>query len=487
MLGILGIVLSLALLIFLAYRGWNVIFIAPFCATVALLFNWGDAPLLATYTQTFMPALGNYFAKFFPLFLLGAVFGKLMDDSGSARAIAHRIVQLVGRERSILAVVLACAILTYGGVSLFVVAFSVYPIAVSLFRAADLPKRLIPAAIGLGSFTFTMTALPGTPAIQNAIPMPFFGTTPFAAPGLGLIASAIMLGFGLWWLGRAEARARKAGEGYGVMLDNAPDLVVDDERVREHATGAGEFDPIEIKRGRPSEQGPPILLAVLPLFVVIVVNLVMVKLVLPQLDAGFLAEERWGATSLAAVGGVWAVAVALLAAIITLVLVGWRHLSGLRQTMDAGANASVLPIFSVASLVGFGAVVAAVPAFELVRTWVLSIEGGPLVSLATATNVLAALTGSASGGLTIALDALGGTYMKIAAEAGISPDLLHRVAVIGAGTLDSLPHNGAIVTLLAVCGCTHRESYLDMFMVAIVGALLALVAVIGLGTLLGSF
>jgi H+/gluconate symporter-like permease len=163
------------------------------------------------------------------------------------------------------------------------------------------------------------------------------------------------------------------------------------------------------------------------------------------------------------------------------------HLPALRETMDAGANASVLPAFSVASLVGFGAVVAALPAFAVVKDWVLSIEGGPLVSLAVATNVLAALTGSASGGLTIALDALGDTYMRLASDAGIDPALMHRVAVIGSGTLDSLPHNGAVVTLLAVCGSTHGKSYFDILMVAIVGALLALAAVIILGTTFGSF
>ena len=155
--------------------------------------------------------------------------------------------------------------------------------------------------------------------------------------------------------------------------------------------------------------------------------------------------------------------------------------------MDAGANASVLPALSVASLVGFGAVVAAMPAFAAVRDWVLGIGGGPLVSLAAATNILAALTGSASGGLTIALDALAETYLRLAAEQGIDPGLLHRVAVIGAGTLDSLPHNGAVVTLLAVCGSTHRDSYRDIVMVGIVGAFVALAAVIALGSVVGSF
>ena len=209
--------------------------------------------------------------------------------------------------------------------------------------------------------------------------------------------------------------------------------------------------------------------------------------VLPRLDTSFLAEQRWGATSLSNVAGVWAVVVALAAAVLTLILVNGRRLPALRESMDAGANASVLPALSVASLVGFGAVVAALPAFAVVRDWVLTIDGGPLVSLAVAANILAALTGSASGGLTIALDALGGTYLRLAADLNIDPAVMHRVAVIGAGTLDGLPHNGAVVTLLAVCGSTHREGYFDIVMVGIVGALIALMAVIGLGTVFGSF
>jgi H+/gluconate symporter-like permease len=257
--------------------------------------------------------------------------------------------------------------------------------------------------------------------------------------------------------------------------------------VRERATTAREFDPAEIRHGHRSDKSPPITLAMLPLAVVLGVNLVMSLIILPRLDVSFLAEERWGATSLSAVAGVWAVVTALAAAIATLIAVNRRYLPALRASVDAGANASVLPAFSVASLVGFGAVVAGLPAFAIVRDWVLTIEGGPLVSLAVATNVLAALTGSASGGLTIALDALGETYMQLARTTGIDPALMHRVAVIGSGTLDSLPHNGAVVTLLAVCGSTHRESYLDIVMVAIVGAVLALAAVIALGTAVGSF
>ena len=483
--GFLGILLGLALLVWLAFRGWSVLLLAPAAALLAAAL--AGEPLLAHWTQTFMGSGAHFIARFFPLFLLGAVFGKLMDDSGSVRAIADFMTQQLGPSRAMLTVVLAGAIVTYGGVSLFVAFFVLVPMGQALFRAAAVPHRLIPAAITLGTSTFTMSALPGTPAIQNAIPMPFFGTTPLAAPGLGVIAAAIMLGFGLWWLGRAETAARRKGEGYGKAAPVPVDAAADDQTVRERATTAREFDPAEIHHGWHSNEPPSVMLAALPLLVVVSVNVLMSLLVLPRLDVSFLAEERWGATSLSAVGGVWAVVTALAAAIVTVVAVNLRRLPALRETLDAGANASVLPVLSVASLVGFGAVVAALPAFGMVRDWLLSIEGGPLVSVAVATNVLAALTGSASGGLTIALDALGATYMRIAAESGIDPALLHRIAVIGAGTLDSLPQNGAVVTLLAVCGSTHRESYLDIVMAAIAGPIIALAAVIALGSAFGSF
>jgi H+/gluconate symporter-like permease len=483
--GLAGVLLGLALLVWLAFRGWTVLLLAPAAALLAASF--AGEPLLAHWTQTFMGSAAQFLAQFFPLFLMGALFGKLMEDSGSVSAIARWMTERLGTGRAMLAVVLAGALVTYGGVSLFVAFFVLAPMAEALFRAAAIPRRLMPAAIALGTSTFTMSALPGTPAIQNAIPMPFFGTTPFAAPGLGVIASAIMLVFGLWWLGRAAAAAQRRGEGFGDAAPVPVDAAADDPLVRERTTTAHAFDPAEIHHSQQSATLPPIVLAGLPLVVVVAVNLLMSFVVLPRMDTAFLAEPRWGATSLSAVGGVWSVAVALTAAIVVLLLLMGRRLPNLRQSMDAGANAAVLPAFSVASLVGFGAVVAALPAFALVRGWVLGIDGGPLVSLAVATNVLSALTGSASGGLTIALDALGPTYMQLAAQHGIEPALLHRVAVIGAGTLDSLPHNGAVVTLLAVCGSTHAKSYFDIVMVGIVGALVALVAVIALGSLLGSF
>ncbi|MCC5866208.1 MAG: GntP family permease [Wenzhouxiangella sp.] len=479
--GLIGILLGLTLLMVLAYRGWSILLLAPLAAVIAALFS--GEPLLAHWTQTFMGSAAGFLAQFFPLFLLGALFGKLMDDSGSVDAIADFMTHKLGPQRAVLAVVLAGALVTYGGVSLFVAFFVLAPMGIALFRTSGIPRRLLPAAIALGTSTFTMSALPGTPAIQNAIPMPFFGTTPFAAPGLGVIAAAVMLGFGLWWLGLRERSARRAGEGFGI--DDG--VATDEVKLRELATTAREFDPAEIERGQAASDKPPIGLAVLPLVLVVGVNLLMTAVILPGMDTAYLAEPRWGNSSISSVGGVWSVATALLVGSIVLVAINYRRLPALRDSVDAGANASVLPVLSVASLVGFGAVVAAMPAFEAVREWVLGIGGGPLVSLAVATNILAALTGSASGGMTIALQALGSTFMEISAATGLSPELMHRVAVIASGTLDSLPHNGAVVTMLAVCGCTHRQSYLDVVMVAVVGALLALVVVIGLGTVFGSF
>ena len=482
--GLIGILLGLGVLIWLSFRGWSVLLLAPAAALVAAVA--GGEPLLAHWTQTFMGATGGFLAQFFPLFLLGALFGKLMEDSGSVAAIARFMTDRFGAKRAILAVVLTGAVVTYGGVSLFVAFFVIAPMAQALFRAANIPGRLIPATIMLGTTTFTMSALPGTPSIQNAIPMPFFGTTLFAAPGLGIIAAAIMLGAGLWWLARREAAARHAGEGYGDTVV-AADAAADDPLVRERATTAAAFDPTEVHRGHQGSESPGILSALLPLMVVISVNLAMTYGVLPRADTSFLAEERWGGITLPSVSGVWSVIVALATGIWVAVVLNWRRLPRLRESVDAGANASVLPMVSVASLVGFGAVVAAMPAFALVRDWVLSIEGGPLVSLAVAINVLAGLTGSASGGMSIALDALGSSFMQLASAYGIDPALMHRVAVISAGTLDTLPHNGAVVTLLAVCGLTHRDSYYDIVMADIVNQGLALIAVIALGTVFGSF
>jgi H+/gluconate symporter-like permease len=459
--GIAAIILSLAGLMYFAYRGVNVLILAPIMAAFAVLMAQGG-PVLATYTQVFMTSLGRYVVLFFPIFMLGAIFGKLMADSGASTTIAHGIVNRLGAKHAIAAVTLACGLLTYGGVSLFVVAFAIYPIAAALFREADIPKRLIAAAIALGSFTFTMTALPGTPAIQNAIPTRFFGTTTFAAPGLGVIAALIMFGGGLAWLTHRQRRAAQAGEGYGQHEEQLPSFE-DHER-------------------------PGFALAVLPIVVVIGLNAVFSLLIFPRLDLGYLAAELYGPVAPEAVIGTWALIAALVCAILSVLLLHRRYLRDAQKTLNEGTMGALLPIFNTASEVGYGAVIASLAAFTLIRDAVLAIAPDtPIVSLAVAVNALAGVTGSASGGLSIALGTLGATYLERANALGINPELLHRVATIASGGFDSLPHNGAVISLLAITGLTHRSSYGDIFVVNLLVPVLAGIAVMVLGTMLGSF
>jgi H+/gluconate symporter-like permease len=464
----LAIVVSLLLLMYLAYRGITVLLLAPLMAALAVLLSGEIGIYLPTYTDTFMSALGNYVIQFLPIFLLGALFGQLMADSGAAHTISRWIVARLGDKHAIVTIVLACGILTYGGVSLFVVAFAIYPIAKDLFRTADIPKRLIPATIALGSFTFTMTALPGTPAIQNAIPIPYYGTNVFAAPGLGIIAAAIMLLGGLWWLRGRATSARLAGEGYG-----------------EHDTDTDTSALENADSGALSEM--PLFLALLPLVLVISVNAVFTYLVFPRMDMSFVTE-RFPHITPANVIGLWALIIALATACATLVVSRLRHWSDLQKTVNKGVFGFMLPLFNTASEVGYGAVIAGLAGFTIIRDAVLNVTpGNPLISEAIAMNVLAGITGSSSGGLSIALQTLGADYLRMAEAAGISPELMHRVAVMAAGGFDTLPHCGAIITLLSICKLTHRQSYLNIAAVTMAAPMVALVTVITLGTMFGSF
>ncbi|WP_299736214.1 GntP family permease [uncultured Roseobacter sp.] len=456
MLSLLTLLLPLGLLIWSVYRGWPVLLAAPVMALLAALL--ATDPLLATLTQRFMPSTGGFVVAFLPLFLLGAVFGKLMEASGAAMALAHAIVAKLGPNQALPAVVLSCAALTYGGISLFVVAFAIYPLAVALFRASGLPHRLIPAAIALGAFTFTMSALPGSPAIQNAIPMPYFGTTAFAAPGLGVIAGFIMGAGGLLYLSYAA----------GKVTPNTAQSVLD----------AGKFNDAEL---------PSLWLTLLPILTVFAMNWLLAEKAFPRLDLGYLADPSWGGVVPSRVIGVWALIGALMLAILLLLALSWRRLANPRQTLSDGSQDALLPLFNTAMLVGFGAVVAALPAFTAVNALTDEIPGSPLIGLAASASLLAGITGSASGGMSIALDALGARYLEIALAEGIDPEALHRVVALATGGLDALPHNGAVVTLLGIAGLTHKEAYGPIFVVSVAIPVVALAVTLALASWLGAF
>lgn len=462
MIGLSGLVISLAALMYFAYRGVNVLVLAPICAISAVLFQpeiyeaGNQGITLAHYTQIFMSSLGKYIIQYFPIFLLGAIFGKLMNDTHSAEVIGETISKKLGAKHAILATVLACGILTYGGVSLFVVAFCVYPISQALFAQAGIPRRFIPGAIALGSFTFTMTALPGTPSIQNAIPMPYFGTTSFAAPGLGIIASIIMFTIGLMWLNYHSGK----------------------ERV---AVTTATTDKMEGTR-------PSFWLAMAPLILVIVMNFLLSQILIPTWDASYLGLPKFGGISLKSMQGLWAIILSLTLAVFFILIFMRKFNKDMIESVNKGTMGSLLPIFNTSSEVGYGAVIASLAAFALLKDSVVGIfPSNPLISEAIAINALAGITGSASGGMSIGLEVLGAKYLQLAQELNISPDLLHRVASLSSGGFDTLPHNGAVISLLTICGLTHRDSYLDIFMTAVAIPVISTIVVIILGTVFGAF
>jgi H+/gluconate symporter-like permease len=450
---------ALAFLMLVAYRGYSVILFAPIAAMGAVLLT--DPSLVAPmFTGLFMDKMVGFLKLYFPVFLLGAVFGKLIEISGFSKSIVATTIRLIGRERAMLSIVLVCALLTYGGVSLFVVVFAVYPFAAELFRQSDIPKRLIPGTIALGAFTFTMDALPGTPQIQNIIPTAFFGTDTWAAPILGLIGGVFILIVGMAYLESRRRAALAAGEGYG--------------------------DPAALLNEPAPFQGGALanpLIAILPLVLVGVANKLFTLLIphyygsehsfVPAImgDAAPVVQE------VSRVTAIWAVEGALLVGIACVLAFAWRPVM---KTFAEGSRSAIggalLASMNTASEYGFGAVIAALPGFLVVANALGAIPD-PLFNEAVTVTALAGITGSASGGMSIALAAMSETFIANANAAGIPMEVLHRVASMASGGMDTLPHNGAVITLLAVTGLTHRQSYKDIFAITLIKTLAVFVVI----------
>lgn len=440
---VFAIVLSLVLLTYVAYRGYSVIVFAPICAVLATLLSGGH--LLPTYTQVFLVKGLAFATSYFPVFLLGAIFGKVMEAGGLAVAIADWIMHKLGAKATLVGIVLSTGILGYGGVSVFVIGFAVYPLGAALFKEADIPKRLLPGTLALGLFTFAMTCFPGTPQIQNIIPTKYFGTDSFAAPVLGTIAGLIIMAVGLLYLQMRVNSAKAKGEGYGEGHINEPDELASDH-----------------KKVNPA-------LATVPLIAVLVLNYVMTKAI-KNWDPEMVSKFK--GVTLTGVAPIWALIVSLVVGVVLAILVGWKNIKtekNLQAAINGGASGSLLAIMNTSSEVGYGSVVSSLPGFAVVSNFLMGIfPSNPLVSEAITINVLAGVTGSASGGMSIALEAMGAHYLQAGVAAGISPDILHKIASLSSGGFDSLPHNGAVITLLAICGLTHKQSYRDIGIISVV-------------------
>ncbi|KLE59296.1 transporter [Klebsiella aerogenes] len=429
--------LALGLLMLAAYRGYSVILFAPLVALGAVLLTQ-PAAVAPVFSDIFMDKLVGFVKLYFPVFLLGAVFGKLIEFSGFSRSIVSAVTRLMGQNKAMPVIILVCALLTYGGVSLFVVVFAVYPFAAEMFRQSQIPKRLMPATIALGAFTFTMDALPGSPQIQTIIPTTFYGTTSWAAPWLGVLGSAFVAIGGWLYLEAMRRKAQRRGEGYGSELVNEPET------------------PADLNLPHP-------VIALLPLIIVGVANLLFTWLIPQAYGSHFLIDlpglKAPMESDVKKMVAIWAVMAALLCGIITIFLFAGRSLKGkLADGSKVAVGGAMLAALNTASEYGFGGVIAALPGFVQVADALKAIPN-PLLNQAITINILSGITGSSSGGMSIALAAMADRFVESAHAAGIPLEVMHRVASMAAGGMDTLPHNGAIITLLAVTGLTHRQAY----------------------------
>ncbi|OAZ59881.1 putative transporter YxjC [Bacillus siamensis] len=474
------ILLALCLLMIVAYRGFSVILFAPICALFAVLLT-DPSFVLPFFSNIFMEKMAGFIKLYFPVFLLGAVFGKIVEISGLAESIAKTIVRLVGAKRAILAIVLMGAILTYSSVSLFVAVFAVYPFAKNLFMKADIPKRLIPGTIALGAFTFTMDALPGTPQIQNVIPTAFFKTNIYAAPWLGLIGAAFVLTAGMLYLEFRRKKAADAGEGYAGFPSEVSAAKESSGLAYEKNT------PDLLQEAEPSTARQ--VLAFIPLILVGVLNKCFTMWLPHWYPEGFdfapLGLEAFGKIDLSSVTAIWSVELALFIGIMTTILFDWKKvLFNLKEGLNEGIGGALLASMNTGAEYGFGGIIAALPGFKAVSSGISQTFTDPLVNGAVTTTALAGITGSASGGMGIALSTMSAAYTEAIHTFHIPPEVMHRVISMASGGMDTLPHNGAVITLLAVTGLTHRQSYRDIFAITVIKTA-AVFVIIGIYSLTG--
>lgn len=492
-LSILGILISLAFLITMAYRGHSVLYIAPIAATIAVLFS--GMPVIASYTQIFMPAMAGFIGQYFPLFLTGAILGTLMTITGFARSMAVWLSQLFGSGRAIFVTVLSTSLLIYGGVSAWVVVFTIFPVATALFKESDIPRRLMPAAIGLGIFTFSLASVPGSPQIHNTMPTSYFGTNTFAAPILSLLTAALVFSLGMAWLNRRSKKLRADGESFSdttvleqrvaaksdsshSSLSRSGSQVATDRQVTESDGAAG------LSKAKVAIRG---IQGMMPILIVAAVNALGTYVVIPAMNTDYLAQEEFGSTDVSSVAGVWSVTLALFAGIVYIFIVRFRDLPELIKSLSEGAQRAVLPVSITASEIGYGAVITTLAAFAIIRDGLFSLTDNALVTGVLATAGISGITGSASGGLGISLRTFGDELATAAVEQGIDPELMHRLIAMSSTSFDSLPHNGAMITMLVVCGLTHRESYKDIFVVTVLVPVIGIIFAGSLGLAFGAF
>lgn len=425
-----GILLAIAVIIFAAMKGYNILVVAPVAAIIVILTNQMDFfPSLIGAEDSYMTGLAGFIINFFAVFLLGSILAKYVDDSGAAQSIAEKILQKTGTDKPfpvLLALFIITSVLTYGGLSLFVVVFVLIPLAKPLFKQLDIAWNLITIPIMLGLGTYTMTMLPAAPAIQNVVPTAYLGTTLTAAPLLGLIGSAVAIAFGLWYMKRTLNKSIERGESFR-------DFNVEETETAEN------------------KNIPPFFLSIMPIIILIAIIFT---------GSIFNVEN--------------VILIALMAAILFTAIVFNKYIPNQKKVMNEGAASSIMPVFLTAATVAFGVVITLAPGFEHISDFILNLPGHPLVSLAFASAIFGAITGSSSGALGIVMEAFSKDYLAM----GLDPEVIHRVATVSSAVFTVMPHTGVVLTFFALTGLNHKNGFKYQF-IAMTGAnLLALIAVL---------
>lgn len=422
--GLIGFIAALILLMILVYKKLNLVIVSLICCIVVALTS--RMPILETLQNDYMQGFAEFIINNFLLFTLSAVFGKVMEESGAAAAFAKVIYKACGPRWAVFGVMAATALLVYGGVSNFVVVFTVFPIFLVVFKEANLPIKLIPGIIFAASATFAASMLPGTPALNNIIPTQYLGTTPTAAPLVGIVTSIVAIVLIVVYFEYEFRRAKAKNEGF-----------VPNEKAKE-----------QMARMEGRQEANPVL-SVLPMIALVVcLNIFSMDIL-----------------------------VALVIAILMVLVFFYKNIGNKTECMTEGISSASSAIINTSAAVGFGSVVKATAAFTAMVNSLMGLGGNPMISLGIITTIISGITGSGTGGIGIFMQVFADRFLEL----GVNPEIMHRIVAIASNGLDSLPHNGLVITVILACGCTHKESYKPIFVTSVVITCIALAISIAMG------
>ena len=421
---VLAIVLPLLLLVLLIWKRVNIAVSAVICT--GLMAFMSNLNVYDSLTANYMEAFVGYIQSYWPLIFLGASFGKAMQLGGGAEDLANLLTSKLGTKYTIAVLCVTTLVLSYGGVSCYVIVFVIYPIALNMFKKADLPRHLIPAVVAAGSFT-AVNLGPGSPSVVNNIPVKYLGTSATVLPVFSAVIAGSFFLLAMFYCMWQERVARKKGEHFSA--DEETLQMMAEYEKKEHGNGAIAFIPLA--------------LVVIPLFF--------------GVDVLYTLLMGW----------------------IAIAVLYWKKIENKVEILNCGVGDAMGAIVATSAVVGFGGVAMQTAGYDVLVNTATNMGGSPLISFSLGTALLSGACGSGSGGLTLALETLAPRYI----EMGINPGVLHKIASAACITLDSLPHNGVMVTVLACCHLTHKEGYRHLFAITVVGSTIILIETIILASI----